>query len=205
MTEMRAVVASLALGVTLVVAIPARADDAFTTRYSTATIGARRGLALAPGTPATPWAWGIGARWGYTVYGGAYFGLAADSYLFDRGEEHYPGPKQVEIDGTLGTALLELGYDWGLTKWLVLRSTAGLGAAWGSFELCSEQTDDQGDTETVCEDGKNPRGAVALSLALLVRITKRTFMLGGAQWLVDTGFEDRTTGAIFSLDLGRRF
>jgi len=205
MTRICIAVGGLACGVALLVVSPARAGGPFTERHSTATIGGRRGLALAPGVSATPWAYGLGAHLGYTVYGGTYFGLAVDSYPFDQGEEHYPGTQEVRITGYLGTALAELGYDWRLTKWLVLRTTGGLGAAWGSYELCSEQTDTEGDTETVCEDGKNPRGAVGLKLAPLVHISKRMFLLGNTEWLIDTGFDDRTTGVVFAFDFGWRF
>ena len=53
--------------------------------------------------------------------------------------------------------------------------------------------------------GTNPRVALTTGPTLFVQLTRRVHAAGSAHWVVDTGFEDRTTGALFGLDLGWRF
>jgi hypothetical protein len=188
----------------LLAAPPVRAKDTFTHTHSFASIGFRRGLALAKGKP-TPWAYGLGGRIGLTLRGGIYVGLAADSYLFDRGVEHYPGTQSLTIHGKVGVATIDMGYDWALHKRFALRSTVGAGPAWGPLRLCRPGDPEEDEPDMVCHSGRNPRVALTTGLTLLVQLTRRVHAAGSALWLVDTGFEDRTTGALLGLDIGWRF
>lgn len=181
------------------------AADSYTAGRTTAFVGARRGFALAKGVTATPWAYGIGARLGYTLRGGLYLGLQADTYLFDRGIERYPGTEPVVIRGKLGAATVQFGHDWGLLDRLSLRWTAGLGAAWGSFETCELETTDEGESQSVCTDAKNPRAVLSTEVGLLARVSRHVVLGGSGQWLVDTGFFESTTGGVIGLDVGWRF
>jgi hypothetical protein len=162
-------------------------------------------LALGREVTATPWAYGLGARLGFSLRGGLYFGLQADSYLLDRGVEHYPGRKAVTIQGKLGSGTVQFGGDWRLLDRLSLRWTAGVGAGWGPLRVCELSSTDDGESESVCKSGKNPRALFLSETALLVQVCRQLYVATSAQWLIDTGFADKTTGAVFGLDVGRRF
>jgi hypothetical protein len=200
-----AVTAGLALSLSLLVPYPAQAKTGFTEQHTTGSMGVRHGLALGKGVTATPWAYGFGGRLGFTLRGGVYFGLQADSYLLDRGVEHYPGREEVTIQGKVGSGTVQFGRDWGLLDRLSLRWTAGIGAAWGALRVCELQTTDEDQQESVCRSGKNPRAVFLSELALLFRVSRHVYVSGSAQWLVDTGFADHTTGGVFGVDLGWRF
>ena len=199
-----AVVGLLTAGV-LLVATPIWAKDSFTHTHSFVSMGVRRGLALAKGTSGNPWTYGFGGRMGLTLRGGLYVGLAADSYLFDQGTEYYPGTQSLTCRGKLGVATAEVGYDWALHKRLALRTAVGVGPAWGPLRLCRAGDTEQDEPDLVCRDGRNPRVALTTGLVLLAQLSRRVHAAGSTYWLVDTGFEDRTTGALLGLDLGWRF
>jgi hypothetical protein len=119
--------------------------------------------------------------------------------------ERYPGREEVTIRGKLGSGTVQFGHDWGLLDRLSLRWTAGIGAAWGAIQVCEHQTTEEDESESVCNSGKNPRAVFLSELALLFQISRHVYVSGSAQWLVDTGFADHTTGGVFGLDLGWRF
>ncbi len=180
------------------------ASEPFTENSALLSLSARRGFPLGRNIDANPWSTGVGANYGLTLRGGLYLGLAAQSFPFDKRTERYGSPEETIIEGKLGNATVEIGHDWALLQPLAVRGVLGIGAGWGDVERCAVEEDDELGPILSCDNEKNPRAVFTAGLAVLGRVSHRLFVLADAQWLVDSAFEDHTTGGVVGIGAGYR-
>jgi hypothetical protein len=83
-----------------------------------------------------PYGFGLGARGGYTIRPGVYIGGLFDFFVGDSEDTSVGGIANAEVSANLWLFQLEGGYDFGVTRSIVIRPKLGLGVTTVNFEAC---------------------------------------------------------------------